>query len=535
MREEVSDPLRGQHREHERHDQLQGARQLVHDHDEGDRDAAHAAQDGGGPDHRIDARMDGRAAEAVEEDAEASAEARAGVQRGHEEAAWDARAERHRHLQEPHERREGEGRDEVGADVRLVAVAEAHHVRAHGEVVDAMVEERPDRLRRQPLRVPRRIARDGRDDGDAQDLGHDGHALPEGAPVAARGADGDVPVHEEGAEDAAHGAEEDEPRVFSDRRHLGRVRLEHREPAGSCRVVPQQSQRRDDGGKERPDHGPLREHRAHLLVGEEHAAERRPKGHGHACRRRRADELPPLGLVLHIALGQLRAPICPTTRHVHKRTFLAQAHAGRHRQDQAEDLHHQGLEVQHLAHHESSQDGLDLGDAAAARHRGEGPDQGGGDRGEHHADGGVARVVQGRLRRGRDSARPAGPSTAARLLADEPVAGAPAEAQGVDMVRGDLHEAARGRGQDAHERRDQPRDAREAKLLKGRALLQDGARMLLVVLHVVRPPGDRGEAHPLAQRLLGAPVELARFLAGELDGRRVRERLDESVPHPLQR
>mmetsp|Transcript_164973 Transcript_164973/g.529588 ORF Transcript_164973/g.529588 Transcript_164973/m.529588 type:complete len:334 (+) Transcript_164973:2724-3725(+) len=249
LAEGVTDKLRREHGDHKGNDELQCTGQLVHDDDQRDGDTADASENGRGPDHRVDARVDGGhrhtqiQVEPLDEDAHAPAEASARVEGGHEEATRHAGAEGDGHLQEAHQGREQEGHHQARTNGRLLALTQVHHVRGErARVVGvlARVEERIDGDGGEVLGVQRGEARDRGEEGDDDDLNDDRNLLPEGRSRGTCGADLYVPAHEQGAEQAAHDAEQDKPREFVGRGHVRREDLEHRQLPSASGVVPQQ-------------------------------------------------------------------------------------------------------------------------------------------------------------------------------------------------------------------------------------------------------------------------------------------------------
>mmetsp|Transcript_53041 Transcript_53041/g.171151 ORF Transcript_53041/g.171151 Transcript_53041/m.171151 type:complete len:534 (-) Transcript_53041:2278-3879(-) len=309
VREAVADELGGEHRQHEGHDELQGVRQAKHDDDQRDGDPADSTQHSRSPNHCIDARVDGSGREVVltveprHEHAQYATHASSSVQGGNEQAARHACAEGERHLDVPQHRCHGQRKRRLERQERLAGevVAKARHVDALLVRPTARLEERPDRRgghapgeRRGPTGCRGEQGYDG-------DLNHDVHLVAEGRAVLPGLTDLDVAPHEDGSEHAADGAEEDKPRVLRQGRHLHEVRLEHRELACACRVVPTKGQGGDHRCEEGPRHGRLREHGADLLVREQDAAERSSERDGDARRGGGADQLAALRLVLDVA------------------------------------------------------------------------------------------------------------------------------------------------------------------------------------------------------------------------------------------
>mmetsp|Transcript_18750 Transcript_18750/g.50897 ORF Transcript_18750/g.50897 Transcript_18750/m.50897 type:complete len:729 (-) Transcript_18750:249-2435(-) len=454
-REVVPDKLRDEAGAHEGDHHLQPVGELEHDDDERDGHAAHAAKHRGRPDHGVDARVhhdrgagDHRV-DGVRHEAHDAAQARAREEARHEEPRRDPGAEGEGHLHKAQEAGEQErgGEGQVGA--RLHAIAEAHHVWLRGTRVVAGVEERADGGGREDARVPVGKAGDGREEADQQNLEDLRHPVPPPSALATACAYHDVVVDEDSADQATKDAQDDEADVLGIGRGGVVGRLEERELAGAGWIPPVQGEGCYAGSEEGQDHRARGEHGAHLLEGEEDAAERRAEGDRHASGCRRAQQLPALRLVRAPAGRQRGEAVGPAARDVHERALFAAAEPGADGEAEAHDLRDEGLEGEHAVEGEAAEDGLHLRDPAApGARRHEAHEQ----RGDEHQAAAHAHVH----RVGLALLRVPDPSAAALLLGEQVVRGTVAKAQAaVELDRSLYERPARG-CEDADERRQQP-------------------------------------------------------------------------------
>eukprot|EP00053_Salpingoeca_punica_P016718 m.158875 g.158875 ORF g.158875 m.158875 type:complete len:882 (-) comp17030_c0_seq3:557-3202(-) len=397
----VAHPLGDDRSGHERQDVRQAASHLKHDDDERDSHAHEPAERGRSADHGVEARLDaglqGRAGlgddlevrvvagKGLDSDADDAAKGSADAHRRDEEAGRHVGARGERGEDAAEERGKGQQANKV-AGGRV-----AHLVGQVTDGVRAVGEHRPHHRQRVATSVRVRVGADGGDEGEEDNLDDRRLAQP-GA--LAEAAHQNVELAEERAKETAAHADEGErqelkpvPRGFVGdvEGHLaGRDKGVHGAEDGKG----------DEGAEEGAPHGLVREVVRDFLQAEKHAADGGAEGDRHAGSGGGREHLALLGLVVAVLGEEAGDEVAAAAGNVDGGALLAEAEARGRGENHGCGLDNVGPEAKVAADDKAAENGLELGNATAARVGGQAPAEDAGGGGKEDGEHGVGQVVE---------------------------------------------------------------------------------------------------------------------------------------------